>query len=358
MLTGMPRISPSGEGFRATFRRPLLTFAEITWRWVVGTTAAVLLFFGFFEFLDTLPVTSGELLFLRTRNPFLVSQALAHVVRGSVARGMISLILAALLMALLWMIAASAGRIVTVGAMLEYFRERFALKNAAIADEPEGRSEVTSNVSLGRQFLTLYRLNFLRAALAIAALIGLIGAAVVAGFVSTPQHPRPALALLLFIRLVGMICFIGYALNWLLSLAAVFAVRDGDDVIGSIAAAVALCRERTAAVFAVGTWTGLAHLVVFVGASMIVGFPLGLAGVLPWRLVALGVIVVTLAYFAVADWLYTARLAGYVCIAGMPEALLAPPPIEVPSPPESPLESTIDRDEPILSDVPNLALET
>ena len=358
MLAGMPRMSPSGEGFRATFRRPLLTFAEITWRWVVGATATVLFFFGLFEFLDTLPVTSGEQLFLRTRNPFLVSQALTHILRGSLSRGMISLILAAVLMALLWIISASVGRIATVGAMVEYFRERFAQSDEANAATSEPERDTAGNISPGRQFLSLVRLNFLRAVLAVAAVVGLIGAAVVAGSTSPAQHPRPALASLVFIPLAGVVCFVGYALNWLLSLAAVFTVRDGEDAIGSISEAVTLCRERTAAVLAVSTWIGLAHLVAFVGATTIVGFPLGLAGVLPWRLVALGVSVVTLSYFAVADWLYTARLAGYVCIAEMPEALLAPPPIETPSPAGPALETTIDRDEPILSDIPSLALET
>jgi hypothetical protein len=63
------------------------------------------------------------------------------------------------------------------------------------------------------------------------------------------------------------------------------------------------------------------------------------------------VILVTLAYFAVSDWLYTARLAGYVCIAELPEALLAPPAPPVIAPPPVPA-ATIDRDELILSDVP------
>src|ERR1700757_620186 len=127
---GMPPISPTVEGFRAAFRRPLLTFAEITWRWVVGATAAVLFFFGLVEFLDTLPVTNGELLFLKTRNPFLVSQAIAHVLRGNMIRGLLSLILAALLLAAIWIVTASLGRIATVEALLEYFRMRFAVATA------------------------------------------------------------------------------------------------------------------------------------------------------------------------------------------------------------------------------------
>jgi hypothetical protein len=68
---------------------------------------------------------------------------------------------------------------------------------------------------------------------------------------------------------------------------------------------------------------------------------------------------VTLAYFVVADWLYMARLAGYVCIAETPEALLKPLPPAPPMPkPGPPLQTTIDRDELILSDLPSLSVET
>jgi len=83
--------------------------------------------------------------------------------------------------------------------------------------------------------------------------------------------------------------------------------------------------------------------------------------VLPWRLVLAGVILVTVAYFAVVDWLYMARLAGYVCIAEMLQPLLSPLPPAPHVPPTisgPPVQTTIDRDEPILSDVPSLAVET
>jgi hypothetical protein len=77
--------------------------------------------------------------------------------------------------------------------------------------------------------------------------------------------------------------------------------------------------------------------------------------------VVAGVLLVTLAYFAFADWLYMARLAGYVCIVETPQALLAPlPPAPSlrPAPPiQTRIQTSIDRDEPILSDVPNLAVE-
>ena len=338
-------ISPTAEGFRAAFRRPLLTFAEITWRWAVGATAAVLFFFGLFEFLDTLPITNGELLFLRTRNPFLVSQAIAHILRGHLSSGLLSLILAALLLAVIWIIAASLGRIATVEALLEYFRARFAADTTH-----EGESDASNNSAQGR-FAALLRLNFLRVTVVLAGVVGLAGAAVVARSASTPSDPKTGIVVFLFVAIAGVVCLIGYELNWLLSLAAVFIVRDADDVIGAISSSVALCRRRPAALFAVSTWTGLAHLIAFVGASTVVSVPLALSGVLSWRPVALGIILVTLVYLAVADWLYTARLAGFVCIAKIPDSLLVPPaPLPSPAIPAA----TIDRDELILSDVPML----
>ncbi len=355
--------SPTVEGFRAALRRPSLTLAEVMWRWTAGATAAVLCVFGLFEYLDTLPVTKGELLFLRTRHPYLVAEAIAHILRGSLNRAVMAGLFAAMMLMVLWIVAASLGRTATVRVLLDYFRRDAGIvATGGVPDD--GERDVASNVSTDRAVLpSLLRLNFLRAAMALAAGLGFVGASILAGFASPDADPRPGLAFLLFVPLAGLICFVWWALNWLLSLAGVFAVRndndDDEDAVGAISAAVTLCRERTGAVFAVSIWTGLAHLIAFVGATTVASLPLGLAGVLPWRLVLVAVILITLAYFAVADWLYMARLAGYVCIAEMPEALLAPlPPAPPPIATAPPLQTTIDRDEPILSDLPSLAVET
>jgi hypothetical protein len=336
ILTGMPMSfrSPTLEGFRAAFRRPSITLAEIVWRWTVGATAAALFVFGLFEYLNTLPVTNGELLFLRTRHPYLVAEAIAHILRGSLNRAVMSGLLAALMLAALWMIVASMGRISTVRALLDYFRRDLA-------------GNVSANGE-SRPWLALLRLNFLRVALTLAAGFAFVGAAILAGFASPDAHPQPGLAFSLFLPLAGLICYLWWALNWLLSFAGLFAVREGSDAVGAIASATALCRERTGPVFAVTTWMGLAHLVAFVGATTVASIPLGFAGVVPWRLIVAVDILVTLGYFAVADWLYMARLAGYVFIAETPQELLAP----LPLPNQGPaLQTTIDRNELILSDV-------
>jgi hypothetical protein len=333
-------ISPTAEGFRAAFRRPSFTLAEIMWRWTAGATAAALLVFGLFEYLSTLPVTNGELLFLRTRHPYLVGEAIAHILRGSLNRVVISGLFATTMLGLLWIVAASVGRIATVRGLLDYFRRDVT------------GSVATDNASACLP--ALLRLNFLRAAVSVAAVFGLAGASILAGFASPDTNPQPGLAFFLFLPLAALVGWVWWALNWMLSLAGMFAVRDGEDAVGAISAAVTFCRERTGAVFAVSTWTGLAHLVAFVGAGVAVSMPLGFAGVVPWRLLVLGMAFMTVAYFAVADWLYMARLAGYVCIAETPEVLLRPLPPAPPTPPAiaaPPVQTTIDRDEVILSDV-------
>ena len=325
-------ISPTAEGFRAAFRRPSLTLAEIIWRWTVGATATALFAFGLFEYLQTLPVTNGELLFLRTRHPYLVGEAIAHIFRGSLSRAVMAALTAALMLVVLWMIAGAVGRIATVRALLDYFRK-----------------DVARDVS-ATSFPALLRLQFLRVAVALAALFGFAGATILAGFASPEANPQPGLAFSIFLPVACLVAFLWWGLNWLLSLASMFAVRDGEETMGAIVAAVACCRERTGAVLAVGTWTGLAHMVVFVVASTVASVPLAFAGIVPWRLVIAADVLVTLVYFAVVDWLYMARLAGYICIAETPQELMTTP-LPPPAPIPTPLQTTIDRSELILSDV-------
>jgi len=350
-------ISPTAEGFRAAFRRPSLTLAEIMWRWIVGATATAVFVFGVFEYLGSLPVTNGELLFLRTRHPYLIGEAIAHILRGSMKRAGLALLLAGLLLAVLWIVAASVGRIAIVRGLLDYFRRDGAGSLLHGGVSSDGERDVASNVST-ESVVALLRLNFLRVALAVAAGFGFVGAAIVAGFASPDANPQPGLAFLLFLPLAGLICCVWWVLNWLLSLAAIFAVRNAEDALAAIGSAVDLTRERTGAVFAISTWTGLAHLVAFVGVGTLVSIPMGFVGLIPWRLIVAAMMLVTLIYFALADWLYMARLAGYVCVVETPAALMAPPLPPAPLPRTPRLQTTIDRDEPILSDLPNLAVET
>jgi hypothetical protein len=338
----MSRVSPTLEGFRTAFRRPWLTLAEIAWRWMVGAVVWALFLFWSIEYLGSLPVTDGDTALLRTRQPMLVGRAIAHILRGSLNRAVLAALFAVVALSLLWIVAASIGRAATVRALLGYFRRDFA-SNVSPPDDAVKQQSLRSLIGL----------NFLRVALALGALLAFVGAAVLAGFASPNTHPQPGLAFILFLPLAGLICIVWPMLNWLLSLACIFAVRDGDDAVGALSTAVTFSRERAGPVFAVSAWTGLTHIVAISAATTAVSLPLVFIRVAPARLIIAAVILLTLAYFAVVDWLYIARLAGYVCIAEKPETLA-----ESASLPAPRRQSTIDRDEPILSDIPNLAVET
>lgn len=340
----MARISPTLEGFQAAFRRPAFSLAEITWRWTVGATAYTVFLFGLLEFLNTLPVSNADALFLRTRQPVLVGQAIAHIFRGSLRRGVFSLMLAGLLLGVLWIVVASIGRGITLRALFEYFAER-KLWGADL----QGSAYMADGFSWSA-FRSLVGLNSLRAVIALAGLLGMVGALLVSRLVS-----KSGPGFLLFLLLAGLVWLAWVMLNWFVSLASLFAVRDRSDTLGSLSAAGSFFRDRLRAVLAVSTWCDLGHLVAFFAATTVVAFPLGLARVVPGRLVTAGVIVVTLLYFAVVDWFYVARLAGYVCIAEMPEELWVPLPPSPVAPVVPAVQSTIDRDELILSDVPGMA---
>jgi hypothetical protein len=344
----MPRVSPTLEGFRASFRRPSLTLAEIAWRWTVGAVGWALVFFWLIEFLDTLPVTRGDATLLSTGQPLLVGRAIAHILRGSLNRAVMAALLAALALSLLWIITASVGRTATVRALLDYFSKDVA-RNAS----PEAH-----DANDPRPLRSLIGLNFLRAVLTLSAILALVGALSLANLASSDANAGPGLVFILFLPLAGLICLVWPVLNWFLSLACLFVVRDGEDTLGGLSVAVTFFWERAGPVCAVSTWTGLAHLIAFSVATTAVSLPLAFIQIAPSRLVIAGVILVTLAYFAVVDWLYMARLAGYVCIAEMPDALAFSTPMPVPPStgqqpaPSAAGETTIDRDEPILSDLP------
>jgi hypothetical protein len=341
--------SPTIEGFRAAYRRPSLTFAEIAWRWTIGATTAALFIFYCVEYLDTLPVDTEDSLLLSTRQPMLVGKAIAHILRGSLNRAILAALLAALALSLLWIVAASMGRLATVRALLAYFREERSLSPPAL----------TSEVSKPRPVRALIDLSFLRAAVALAMILAFVGAAILVFFLFGRANSRPELGFFLFLPLAGLIGFAGGALNWWLSLAGIFAVRDGKDALTALSAGVNAVRERTGAFFAVSTWTGLAHLIAFSIASTAVSLPLAFIRIVPSRLVIASIVLVLLAYFAVVDWLYIARLAGYVCIAEMPDGALAdaPTPSADPQANISSVQTSIDREEPIVSDLSHFASE-
>jgi hypothetical protein len=328
------------EGFRTAFRQPEIALAELVWRWAFGGAAGFLLLFSFFEYLDTVPVTFGDVLFLRSGQPFLVSQAIAHMLAGSAQRVVMTLLLVLPSLGLFWMAAASMGRLATGRRLMDHFQ----LETPATEGLPRGRVK------------SLLGLNFLRVALALATLIGLLATSILSGFVSPDADPRPGLAFLTFLFIAALVVLLWLALNWFLSLAPLFVLREGEDTFGAISAAIEFCRARAGAVAWSSTVFALIHFLAFVLATAAALVPLMLLGTVPKGVVFLAVLLVTLIYFAVVDFLYVGRLASYVAILVSPEDRIGPAFAEPLSTPGGysvvTASAAVDQDEPILSDVP------
>ena len=297
------------------FRVPLLGLAEIAWRWSFGLAAAAALLFSLREYLDTLPVTAGEMLLLRTGQPILILQALSRVFQGSAPRAVAAFVVLVPALGLAWIVVASLGRAATLQTLVGYFRGS------------RGRVRLTS----------LLALNSLRAVVFLAAGVSVVGALLAARAASSSANPSPGSALLIFwmlIMLVGLACSL---LNWYLSLAAIFVVKDGASTFAALAAATDLCRSRPGSIAAAFIWFGVAHTAMLVVASSAAAVPLGLSEVLPAGMVLGGLLLVTLLYFAAVDFLYVGRLAAYVFMIEEPIVL--------------PLPAS---DDDILSDIPGL----
>jgi hypothetical protein len=354
--------SPTLEGFRTMLRRPSLSLAEIMWRFSFGAAATVLCGLATIAYLDTLPVSGRDLLLLRAGHPLLVAQAIAHIFHGTALRVVIATAIMISALAILWILVASVGRFATLSPLLGYIRQR-AHQIASAYDPAAAASDSSPEAITSNHLRSLAGLHFLRVVLGMAACASCVGVVVIARSVSTKADPRPGLAFLIFVSLAFLIWALWSSLSWFLAAAPIFVVREGRDTFGALLETATLFRNRPGPFIAVGSWFGLTHLLLLIGASTVVGFPLAFAGFIPPVIVLGAVFLLTLAYFALVDALYIGRLAGYVAILEAPP----PPPIPIRPPSSSttrsqdtnqliaPEMAMVDQSETILSDTAPLS---
>src|SRR5260370_2322576 len=116
----------------------------------------------------------------------------------------------------------------------------------------------------------LLGISFLRTALALAGVAAYMGSGMLAGALArSGETVRPDLFFAVFIPLFVLVVFCWTILNWFLSLAPLFVVRDGDDMMGSITASVHLYRRNTRDFAAAGTIFGIIRLFALVAVTML-----------------------------------------------------------------------------------------
>jgi hypothetical protein len=293
-------------GFRAVVRRPALALGELAWRWAFGAAAWTLVIFAFRRILAHVDITQAELLLARHSDIFLIADACAHILVQVLPQlGRECLVLAPAIAAL-WIAAATLGRAITLQSI---FSTDIIPSENAPADPPAlhlsdvGRSE-PRELHFGR----LLALNLIRATFTLATLIAFLGALFLTGLAMPVQNP--AAAALVGLLIAALIGFFWSVVNWFLALAPIWVVRDGHSAPRSIADSVDLYRRGPGAYLGIASWFGLLR-----GAALVAAFVAALIASQATKATSFALcVVIALIYFAVADFLYIARLAAFVAL--------------------------------------------
>jgi len=289
----MNSFSPIAAGFRLIFRRPAIALAESAWRWSFAAAAGVLGAMFLIEYLKSLPVSDLDRLLLASDQPVFISRALHRIFEGSALRITEAGIVLFLGLALAWIVVGSLGR--------------FAILDSLVEELQIGPAR-----PLRAAWASLAALNTLRFVLTLAAVIAAAGAALVTSSVWASSNLRPAEAARLFGLLLFSIAVSWIALNWLLSVAAIFPVAEQGTAFDGIGSVLRLIEGRTGPLVLIGLLFGALHVGLFLAATAIGISILVAAHPLGGGVVVFLELVVIAAYSAVADFLYVSRLAAYV----------------------------------------------
>jgi hypothetical protein len=263
--------------------------------------------------LASVPVSNGDIAALRSRDSVLTAGALAHIWQHSGMHLLQLFFIVAGAASLLWMVAAAVGRIVTLEPLVERGRRNYA---------------------------GVFGISFLRvlwAWLAIVAGIAVLLAASYAAVEVSRDPARPNFALYLLLVLIGLpiVLVVWGVLNWYLSLAPIFCMRDGQRAFDSIGKTMRAAREKRGQFWKISagyTAPRIIAVVLLIALAAVIA-----AGLKTGSAIAV-VIALSLIYFAVADFLYVARMAAYVELLG---DNFAPNSIKVSAPSPEPLPQSL-----------------
>ena len=281
--------NPITQGLRAVMRDPAIYMVEILWRWSFAILACLLVVGVGLILLGPLHVGPVWDNAWRSRDPQRMSQVLLGVVLILGVKVIITAALAVpLAIALLWGILSALGRFVTVKRL---------------------RAGLTS-----LRFRTILALQLLRGFVGWFSLVLLFAATFGEALIAS-RGPKPDLLLYYLMMLPSVILISAFWLtvNWYLSLAAIFG-REGQSFRGAFRQARQTVRLQRSDVAGTGFVFLLFRIVILLIATAICGLTSGMAGTAPQSYFVL-LIVVSLAYFAVADFLYMARMAAYLALA-------------------------------------------
>jgi hypothetical protein len=280
--------NPITQGLRAVTRDPAIFLVEILWRWSFAILACLLVAGVGVMLLGPLHVGHAWDTAWRSRDPQRMGQLLVTVLLILGMKAVVAALAIPVAIAFLWGIFSGLGRFVTVK------RLRVGLTSL--------------------RFRTILALQLLRAFIGWLCLVLLFAAMFGEALIAT-RGPQPDLLLyyLMVLPSVVVISSFWLTVNWYLSLAAIFG-REGQSFRGALRQARQTVRQQRSDFAGTGFVFLLFRVVILLIATAICGLTSGMVGSAPQSYFTL-LIIVSLAYFAVADFLYMARMAAYLALA-------------------------------------------
>ena len=281
--------NPITQGLRAVTRDPAIFLVEILWRWSFAIVACLLVVGIGLMLLGPLHIGHRWDTAVSSRDPQRVAQLIVAVVLLlGIKVIMIAVIGVPLAIALIWSILSALGRFVTVKRL---------------------RASQTS-----LRFRSIFALQLLRGFVGWFSFVLLLTAMIGEMLIAT-RGPQPDLLLyyLMMMPSVVLISAFWLTVNWYLSLAAIFG-REGQSFRGALRQARQTVRQQRSDFAGTGFVFLLFRVIVLLIATAICGLTSGMVGSSPQSYFTL-LIIVSLAYLAVADFLYMARMAAYLALA-------------------------------------------
>jgi hypothetical protein len=281
--------NPITQGIKAVWRDPALFLMEILWRWSFIIVACLLIVSAGVMLLGPLHIGNAWESASRSRDPQRMGQLVLGVALLLGARTiMIAALVIPLAIALLWSIFSALGRFVTVRRL---------------------RTGLTS-----LRFRSLLAIQVLRGFISWFTLI-LLAAAILGETLIATRGPQPDLVLFYVMMTPTVVLIAAFWLicNWYLSLAAIFG-RQEHTFRGAIRQARQTVRLQRSDFAGTGFVFLLIRIALLLVVVAICGLTSGMAGTAPQNYFAL-LMVVLLAYLALAYFFYMSRMAAYLALA-------------------------------------------
>jgi len=259
------------EGFRILRNEPALFPMELLWRWSFGLALLALSFMAYAHLRQAVFLSDGDEIALSGQDPFALASAAAGLIREAQPLLLRSLAQVFTVAAVLWIAAAALGRGIITRMIVRSFASGYGVSIAP--DAPRWR--VFATLKFGRVLMLLILA------------IGYLGGVSIAALINPREQNLLASTLIVFASLAAASVLWSYV-NWVLSLAPIFVVRDGLAALDSVVAAIAFVRRSHSRLTAIAiwnsTWRGLAATAI----SMAAAFSVVLYEALPpWTITVL-----------------------------------------------------------------------